>query len=134
MSIPSVLAYDKYDFSNYKFERADWHSINLALATIDRYSLFGVGVYIEDCWYGFCLVLHNVFDFYIPKKHVLRQSKYARGSAKKKTKRKIYSNKIRRAMSGKLRAWRKFKVYRPSAEQGKFDKCTEKLKHEIKKI
>jgi len=131
---PSVLAYDNYDFTNYKFERADWHNINIALSTIDWYYVFGVGISIEECWDSFCSILHNIFEFYIPKKHAHKQFKYGRSGAKKTTKRKTYSNKIRRAMSGKLKAWRTFKLDRSSTKKAKFNISSKKLKNEIFKF
>ena len=89
-----MQACDNYNFSNYEFERADWHNINIALSTINWDDLFGMDVSMDDCWDSFCSVLHNVFNFYIPRKNVRKLSKNTNCEARKKTKRKTYSNKI----------------------------------------
>ena len=76
---PTVVGVsDNYNFSNYEFQRADWLNINIALSTIDWQNMLSVDVNIEECWDSFCSVLLNVFNFYIPKKHARKQSKYGK--------------------------------------------------------
>src|SRR5437870_2208406 len=58
---------DCYNFSNYKYNLADWANIRIYLSTINWYELFGKCVSVEECWTCFCSVLHDIFNTFIPK-------------------------------------------------------------------
>ena len=83
---PSVCPSDSYNFSNFKYERADWVNIKAVLLTIDWYNIFSFYSTIEECWMCFCSILLNVFNLYIPSKPVRKQKRY--GNNKRTFKRK----------------------------------------------
>ena len=121
---------ESYKFSTYKYEGADWLNISAALSTVDWRNIFDVCTTVDDCWLCFCEILQDVFNFYIPKKPV-RKPKHFRNGRNKRTIKRKYPNKIHRAMTKKLKAWRLYKADRSSDRKSTFAKRAANLKKEI---
>jgi hypothetical protein len=120
----------RFNFSNFKYDRADWASIRTSLSVIDWFYVFDECVSTDQCWTNICSILQDVFNTFIPKKNIPKPGHRNCGS-KIQYKRKVYSKRIRRALNKKLAAWRSFKNGRSNVNRAKFNKCATNLKKTI---